>query len=145
MTRWYRPNRPIHPPLVVSCSSTDHHSEHRLPTFAQALDLVDDPDRIAEYERYHETAWPEVVRGLRAIGIERMRIWRTGTRLFMIFEAPEGFDPDRDYQDYARDPRCREWDELMRTYQRQVPAADPGSGSWWTPMELVFDLESQAS
>lgn len=117
--------------------------EPSLKTFAQALDLVDDPDRIAEYRRHHEKAWPEVVKGLRAIGITRMRIWLAGTRLFMTFEAPDGFEPDRDYQAYAEDPRCDEWDRLMRAYQRRIPSADPADGGWWTPMELVFDLEEQ--
>lgn len=112
-----------------------------MKTLAQALDLVDDPERIAEYEEYHREAWPEVVRGLRAIGITKMQIFRTGTRLFMIYEAPDGFEPSRDYQSYTEDPRCREWDELMRTYQRRVPSAP--EGAWWTPMDMVFDLESQ--
>ena len=52
-------------------------------------------------------------------------------------------DPDRDYQSYAEDARCGEWDRLMRTYQRRIPTADPTDGGWWTPMELVFDLEEQ--
>lgn len=116
-----------------------------MKTFAQALDLVDDPARIEEYERHHRAAWPEVVAGLRRIGIERMRIWRTGPRLFMVFEAPDDFDPDRDYQSYTDDPRCREWDELMRTYQRRIPTADTADGGWWTAMDLVFDLEGQAT
>jgi L-rhamnose mutarotase len=109
-------------------------------SFAMALDLIDDPVRIAEYDAHHRQVWPEVLSGLRSIGITGMRIYRCGTRLFMIFEAPEGFDPDRDYQGYAEDPRCREWDALMRTYQQQVPAAS--ETAWWTPMTLVFDLES---
>jgi L-rhamnose mutarotase len=112
-------------------------------TFAQTLDLIDDPERIAEYDRYHAAAWPEVTRGLREIGIQRMLIWRAGSRLFMMFEAPDGFNPDHDYQTYAEDPRCQEWDELMRTYQRQIPGAPNDGDSWWTPMNLVFDLEVQ--
>ncbi len=122
---------------------SDSPLETRLKTFAQALDLVDDPDRIDEYRNHHAHAWPEVVNGLRAIGILRLRIWLTGTRLFMTFEAPDDFDPDRDYQSYAEDARCGEWDRLMRTYQRRIPTADPTDGGWWTPMELVFDLEEQ--
>ena len=114
-----------------------------MKTFAQALDLVDDPLRIAEYERHHDQAWPEVVRGLRSIGILNLRIWRTGNRLFMIFEAPDDFDPDRDYQSYTADPRCRAWDELMRGYQQRVPAANPTDDGWWTPMTEVFNLEEQ--
>ena len=112
-----------------------------MQTLAMALDLVADPERIAEYEAYHRKVWPEVLSGLRGIGITRMRIFRCGTRLFMCFEAPDGFDPATDYQAYAADPRCREWDDLMRTYQRRVPVASPDV--WWTPMDLVFDLETQ--
>ena len=108
---------------------------------AMALDLVDDPVRIAEYDAYHREAWPEVVSGLRRIGIRRMRLYRTGSRLFMYFEAPPGFDPATDYQAYTEDPRCREWDDLMRGYQARVPGAS--EDTWWTPMDLVFDLEAQ--
>jgi L-rhamnose mutarotase len=97
-----------------------------MPTFAQCLDLVDDPARIAEYRRLHERIWPEVAAGLRELGLCNMRIWISGTRLFMTYDAPEGFDPARDYQGYAAQPRVREWDELMRTFQRRVPTARDG-------------------
>ncbi|MBK7644245.1 MAG: L-rhamnose mutarotase [Planctomycetes bacterium] len=112
-----------------------------MKAIAQTLELVDDPERIAEYERAHERVWPEVLRALRAIGIQRMRIFRHSNRLFMYCEVPDDFDPRRDYQAYAADPRCREWDQSMRRYQQQVPRAD--SASWWTPMEAIFDLEAQ--
>ena len=112
-----------------------------MPTFAQCLDLVDDPARIAEYRRLHERIWPEVAAGLRELGLCNMRIWISGTRLFMTYDAPEGFDPARDYQGYAAQPRVREWDELMRTFQRRVPAAR--DGEWWSAMECVFDLDAQ--
>lgn len=108
--------------------------------FAQTLELVDDPARIAEYVAHHRRVWPEVLRGLRAIGIRRMRIFLHSNRLFMYAEVPDDFDPVRDYPRYADDPRCREWDAWMRTYQQQVPRADPRA--WWTPMQPVFDLES---
>lgn len=111
--------------------------------FAQAIDLSDDPEMIRVYKAHHRQVWPEVVRALRAAGITRMRIFLAGTRLFMYFEAPEGFDPARDYQAYAADPRCQEWDLLMRTFQRQLAGATPGApDAWWTPMEMIFDLES---
>jgi len=112
-----------------------------MKTFAQTLELVDDPARIAEYRRAHERIWPEVAAALRAAGIGEMRIFLHGTRLFMCFEAPDDFDPARDYQRYAADPRCQEWERWMRSFQRPVPGAT--GGSWWTPMECVFDLASQ--
>lgn len=113
-------------------------------SFAQAIDLVDDPELIREYRRHHQAVWPEVVRALRAIGIGRMKIYLSGTRLFMYFEAPDDFDPSRDFQTYASDPRCRQWDEWMRRFQRRVPQPKdrtPCNDEWWTPMEEVFDLE----
>lgn len=113
-----------------------------MKTYAQALDLKDDPTLIQEYVRYHEQVWPEVVAALRSIGIKRMKIFLQGTRLFMFYEAPDDFVPERDYQAYAADAKCRAWDALMRGYQRRVPGA--GRGEWWEPMDLVFDLESQA-
>lgn len=111
-----------------------------MPAFAQTLELKDDPELIAEYVQYHRQVWPEVLEALRAMGIERMRIYLHGNRLFMYAEAGAGFDAGRDYQRYTSHPRAREWDDLMRTYQQRVPAASPGE--WWSPMELVFDLES---
>ncbi len=105
--------------------------------FAQALDLVDDPARIDEYVRHHQAVWPEVTDGLRAIGIRGMRIWRGGTRLFMLVETEDDFDPAR-YQDYASNARTQEWDALMRTFQQPAPFAR--DGDWWTPLEEIFDL-----
>jgi len=108
-----------------------------LKTFAQALDLVDDPAAISAYEEYHRAVWPEVLSALRGIGIERMEIFRTGTRMFMYFSAPDDFEPERDFQSYTESARCREWDELMRQYQQRIPKAS--EGEWWTPMPCVFD------
>lgn len=110
--------------------------------FAQTLDLVDDPQRIAEYIEHHRAVWPEVLQGLHAVGIRSMRIWRLHTRLFMIVETDDDFDP-KDYERYADDPKARQWEELMRRYQCRAPGADPNATSWWSPMEEIFDLREQ--
>lgn len=133
----------------------DLRSEMR--RFAQTLDLIDDPDVIAAYDAEHRAVWPEVLRGLRAIGIRQMTIWRFGTRLFMLVETDDEFDPVRDYQRYAEDPRAREWDRRMRQWQRRARSSGvesetaPARGivpegayePWWSPMEEIFDLERQ--
>ena len=111
-----------------------------MKAFAQALDLKDDPALIAAYKEHHGHIYPEVLAALRGIGITRMRIFLLGTHLFMYYEAPDTFLPERDYQEYARNPRCAAWDALMRGFQKRVPEAHPGQ--WWADMELVFDLES---
>ncbi len=108
--------------------------------FAQALDLKDDPALIEAYRKHHREVYPEVLAALRRIGITRMRIFLLGTRLFMYCEAVDGFDAKRDYQSYAKDPRCATWDALMRSFQQRAPGAKPGQ--WWADMDLVFDLET---
>lgn len=110
-----------------------------MKTFGQALDLVDDPDLIAEYEARHRAVWPEVKAALRSIGIVEMKIFRIGNRLFMTFEAPDDFVPERDFLAYTEVMRAREWDDLMRRFQRPVPAAP--EGVWWAAMTKVFDID----
>jgi L-rhamnose mutarotase len=108
--------------------------------YAQAINIRDDPALIARYVEHHRAVWPEVERGLRAIGIERMLIWRLGRRLFMVMETADGFDPERDWERYREsDPRIDEWQALMESLQEPVDGAKPGE--WWAPMELVYALE----
>lgn len=108
--------------------------------YARTINLKDDPDIIARYDEHHRAVWPEVERGLRDIGIERMLIWRLGRRLFMLMETADGFDPDRDFARYmARGGRIAEWQALMESFQEPVAEAKPGE--WWADMEPVFALE----
>jgi L-rhamnose mutarotase len=109
-----------------------------MPTFAMALDLVDDPRVIAEYEAHHRAVWPEVLAALRQVGLIDMRIFRSGHHLFMVMTAPDAFDPTTAFRDYAATPAVKRWDELMRGFQRKVPHAGPDD--WWTPIPCVFDL-----
>ncbi len=110
-----------------------------MKSFAMTLNLKDDPAIIQQYREYHRAVWPEVLKGLRGIGITRMKIFLHGRRLFMYLEAPDSFDPRRDFPRYMTDRRARQWDELMRTFQEPVPGAT--AGEWWAPMEEVFDLD----
>jgi L-rhamnose mutarotase len=107
--------------------------------YAQTLNLKDDPQIITRYVDYHRAVWPEVERGLKAAGIERMLIWRLGRRLFMVIETADGFDPARDWPRYLEmDPRIREWQSLMESFQEPVSDAKPGE--WWAEMEPVYTL-----
>jgi len=113
-----------------------------MKSFAQALDLKDDPQLIASYVEWHQKVYPEVLRALQTIGITKMKIFLLGTHLFMYYEAPDDFDPQRDFQAYTKlTPRANEWDEFMRTFQQKV--AEAGPNDWWTPLRQVFDLQSQ--
>lgn len=110
-----------------------------MKSFAQVLDLKDDPEVIETYERYHREVWPEVLEALRGIGIIRMEIFRSGNHLFMYCTARDDFDPREDFQSYTSSPRAAEWNDLMMTFQQKVPEAAPDD--WWSPMSLAFDSE----
>ena len=58
-----------------------------MKTFGMALDLIDDPDVISEYCEYHRNVWPDVIEGLSLIGINEMKIFLGGNRLFMYIET----------------------------------------------------------
>ena len=57
----------------------------QMKRYCLALDLKDDPDLIVEYENYHKNVWPEIIDSIKQSGIEVLDIYRTGTRMFMIF------------------------------------------------------------
>ncbi|MBD0287188.1 MAG: L-rhamnose mutarotase, partial [Flavisolibacter sp.] len=65
--------------------------------YCLALDLVDDPLLIAEYEHWHksENGWPEIKKSILDSGITNMEIYRTGNRLFMIMETDDAFSFER--------------------------------------------------
>ena len=110
-----------------------------MKTFVFTLDLKDDPDLIAKYKQYHRAVWPEVIEGIKKNGLIHDRIYLLGNRLVMILETGDTFDPDRDLSRYTDEPRAKEWDKLMKTFQKAPPGAKPGE--LWSPMELVFDLD----
>jgi len=110
-----------------------------MKSFGQILDLKNDPRTIDAYEKYHREVWPEVVRSLKAAGITKMKIFRVANHLFMYYEAPDNFVPERDFQKYTTSQKSKEWDVLMRTFQQKVPEAKPGE--WWAAGKLVYDLD----
>ncbi len=110
--------------------------------FATTCQLKDEPGIIEKYEHYHANVWPEVVEGCLNCGILRLFIYRIGHRLFMFTEAADDFDMERDFPKYMKNPKAKEWDELMRTFQTNVPEAEPDTK--WVEMKEVFALEKKA-
>ena len=104
-----------------------------------ALDLKDDPDLVAEYERHHREVWPEITRSIRESGIEDMEIYRIGNRLFMVMEVSEDFSFEAKAEADRTDPRVQEWEALMWRFQQPLPGVGPGEK--WIRMERIFKLE----
>jgi L-rhamnose mutarotase len=107
--------------------------------FCLALDLKDDPKLIAQYKRYHEKVWPEVIESIKDSGIEDMEIYLLGTRMFMIMDVNDSFTFEKKARADKGNPRVQEWEELMWKFQKALPQAKKGEK--WMRMARVFKLE----
>ena len=105
--------------------------------YGLTLCLKDDPATIAEYKTYHQAVWSGVIARMHEVGIQEMRIFLRGTRMFMYIETTDAFDPDRDFARINEDLESARWNELMATLQERAPEASPDE--WWAPMELALD------
>jgi L-rhamnose mutarotase len=108
--------------------------------FCLTLDLKNDPKLIAEYKRYHEKIWPEITQSISDSGIEDMEIYLLGTRMFMIMEVNKSFSFEAKGQADRLNPKVKEWETLMSTFQQLLPQAKPDEK--WLLMERVFKLEA---
>lgn len=106
--------------------------------FCLALDLIDDPKLIAEYEKYHHNVWPEVKKSILDSGITSMEIYRVQNRLLMIIEADEKFSFEVKNEADKINPKVQEWEELTWKFQQQLPHSK--SGEKWRLMDKIFSL-----
>ncbi|MGJ1439540.1 L-rhamnose mutarotase [Sphingobacterium siyangense] len=106
--------------------------------YVMALDLVDDPQLIKEYEDYHREVWPEIKRSILDAGILQMVIYRFENRLFMNMEVGEDFSFEKKSAMDAANEKVQEWEQLMWKYQAAIPGAKPGEK--WVMMTKIFEL-----
>ena len=108
--------------------------------YALALDLVDEPELIAEYEAYHQAVWPEIKKSILDSGIINMEIYRTGNRLFMIMETEDNFSFDQKAAMDESNEKVQEWEQLMWKFQQALPGSKPGEK--WVLMNNIFELNA---
>jgi len=106
--------------------------------YVLALDLVDDPTLIAEYENYHDDVWPEIRKSILDSGITNMEIYRFGNRLCMLMETADDFSFEEKGQMDAENDKVQEWEQLMWKYQQAIPGAKEGEK--WVIMDKIFQL-----
>ncbi len=107
--------------------------------YAFALDLIDDPQLIVEYKKYHQAVWPEIIKSIKDSGITVLDIYCIGNRMFMIIEANEDFSFEKKSKADDNNPKVQEWEALMWKFQKALPWAKPGEK--WMLMEKIFELK----
>jgi len=112
-----------------------------MPRHYFALDLHDDPDLIAEYERWHraENIWPEIIESILEAGVHELEIFRAGNRLVLVMDVDPQFSAAAKDTADAANPRVQEWESLMWKFQRSLPFAKPGQK--WVSMTSIFSLQ----
>jgi L-rhamnose mutarotase len=108
--------------------------------YCLALDLVNEPELIKEYEHWHKAgnAWPEIKKSILDGGITNMEIYRTGNRLFMIMETDDTFSFERKGAMDAVNSKVQEWEQLMWKFQQPLQWAKEGEK--WILMDKIFQL-----
>jgi L-rhamnose mutarotase len=117
------------------------HLINVLMRYCLALDLKNDENLIAEYEKYHQKVWPEIIDSIKNSGITGMQIFRVSNRLFMIMETDISFSFQQKDEMDSSNPRVQEWETLMWKYQQALPGAKPGEK--WMLMNKIFDLNKK--
>ena len=116
--------------------------QHAVATkrYCRTLELKPDDTLIREYVHRHgkNEVWPEVLEGIRSVGILEMEIYILENRLFMIVETPVNFDGDASMEKLATLPRQQEWEDFMSIFQ-QCSEGDTADRKWQM-MERMFHL-----
>lgn len=105
-----------------------------------ALDLVNDPELIAEYKKHHEEIWPEILESITDSGVVAMDIYLVENRLFMIMEVSGAFSFAAKDKADVNNPKVQEWEALMWKYQKALPASKPNEK--WRLMDRIFELKA---
>ena len=120
--------------------SRDKDYQQPVNRYCQTLSLKENPELIAEYKKRHrqENAWPEILAGIKEVGILEMEIYILGSRLFMIVETPLDFDWETAMKRLSTLPRQQEWEDYMSIFQQAAEGAS--SAEKWQLMERMFKL-----
>jgi L-rhamnose mutarotase len=111
--------------------------------YCKTLTLKDDPELIKNYREIHgiRKIWPEIIEGMKEVGIIDMEIYIWGNRLFMIMDTVEDFDHEKAMAELARKPRQAEWEAYVSRFQDTSP--DATAEAKWQLMERVFEMDQE--
>ncbi|MCM1078418.1 MAG: L-rhamnose mutarotase [Bacteroidales bacterium] len=108
--------------------------------YVQTMDLKDDEELIRRYCEAHDEihARPEVLAGMREVGILEMELYRLGNRVIMIVDAPEDFDWTAAMTHLATLPGQEDWETFVSQFQQCNPTDT--SDQKWKMMERIFRI-----
>ncbi len=102
------------------------------------MDLIDDPQLMAEYKLHHQQVSPAIIASIKEAGITVMDMYCIGNRMFMIIEATADFSFEKKSALDAANETVQVWETLMWKFQQALPWAAPGEK--WMLMEKFFEL-----
>ena len=100
---------------------------------AQAIRVS--PEAEAEYIRYHQQVWPEVLQTIADCNIANYSIFLRNGMLIAYFEY-HGSDYAADIRKMEACPHTQRWWSITDPMQMPMPDAEPGEK--WSPMREVF-------
>ncbi|HKJ41442.1 MAG TPA: L-rhamnose mutarotase [Sunxiuqinia sp.] len=111
--------------------------------YCKTLLLKNDPQLIEDYKKVHApgAAWPEIMQGMKEVGILDMEIYLDGNRLFMIMDTVADFDHEKAMAELATKPRQREWEAYVSRFQKTTE--DASADDKWQLMDRIFELDQK--
>ena len=112
----------------------------RTKRYCQTMELRDDAELIRRYCEDHDEPHfrPEVLAGMREVGIMEMEVYIVGTRLVMIVDAPEDFNWDEAMARLATLPGQEDWEAYVAQFQQCD--ANATSDQKWQMMKRIFHI-----
>lgn len=104
----------------------------------KTLRLKDDPFSISQYKKVHDEIWPEIVNGIKQVGISTMDIYLDGSLAVMVMEFPDNLDIEAAMIHLSQLPRQQEWEEFVAQFQECSPEST--SAEKWKVLNQIFSL-----
>jgi L-rhamnose mutarotase len=106
--------------------------------FCKTMELQNNPELIDEYKKVHSkgAAWPEIIQGMREVGIVDMEIYIFKNRLYMIMDTVPDFDHDKAMTELAKKPRQKEWEAFVSHFQKT--SSNATADEKWQLIERIY-------
>ena len=106
--------------------------------YVKILSLKPGEETVIAYKKAHDEIWPEIVKGIREVGISEMALYLYGRQVVMIMETEDHIDIEEAMSQLSAKPRQSEWEDFVGKYQECLPGSS--SDEKWHLMEKIFSL-----